>query len=94
MISYSAEGRVFTKRANAPPTAFERKLVAARDRDRQGQLRGTKYEGRSLDTRDNIRQWQRHYRKAFPQFVFYFESMTAEVHNRCSRQVHALGAVS
>jgi regulatory subunit for Cdc7p protein kinase len=94
-IPHGGEGKVFTrKNVNAPPTAFERKLVAARDRDRQSQPRASRSEKQSANTRDNILQWQRHYRKAFPQFVFYFEGMTSEVHNKCSRQVHALGAVS
>jgi hypothetical protein len=43
---------------------------------------------------DSIRQWQRHYRKAFPQFVFYFDSIPEDMRRKCSRQVMALGAVS
>ncbi|KAK2761635.1 hypothetical protein FQN54_001463 [Arachnomyces sp. PD_36] len=92
-ISHGGEGKVFTrKNVNAPPTAFERKLVAAREKDRQSQAKASRSEKQSGNTRDNIVQWQRHYRKAFPQFVFYFEGMTTEVRNKCSRQVHALGA--
>jgi regulatory subunit for Cdc7p protein kinase len=47
----------------------------------------------SLETRDNIRQWQRHYRKVFPSIVFYFESIPDETRARLSGQVKALGAV-
>ncbi len=43
---------------------------------------------------ENVRQWQKHYRKAFPNFVFYFESLPHEVRVRCLKQVNALGAVS
>lgn len=94
-ISNSGEGKVFTrKNVNAPPTAFERKLVAAREKERQSQARPARPEKQTGNARDNLLQWQRHYRKAFPQFVFYFEGMSTEVHKKCSRQVHALGAVS
>ncbi|KAJ9365422.1 hypothetical protein DTO280E4_391 [Paecilomyces variotii] len=89
----SAESKFFTKRTNnAQPSAFEKKLVAARDKERLSQTKGVRYEKTSAETLDNIRQWQRHYRKAFPQFVFYFDSIPEDVRNKCSRQVTALGA--
>lgn len=89
------ESKFFTKRANnAQPSAFEKKLVAARDKERLSLSKGVRYEKTSAETLDNIRQWQRHYRKAFPQFVFYFDSIPEDVRNKCSRQVTALGAVS
>lgn len=91
----SADSKLFSRRSNnGQPSAFEKKLVAARDRDRQAQPRGTRQEKPSAETVDSIRQWQRHYRKAFPQFVFYFDSVPEEVRGKCSRQVIALGAVS
>lgn len=94
-ISYGGEGKVFTrKNVDAPLTAFERKLVAAREKDRQSQSKTSRTEKQTGNARDNLLQWQKHYRRAFPQFVFYFEGMTTEVHKKCSRQVHALGAVS
>lgn len=43
---------------------------------------------------ETIRQWQKHYRKAFPSFVFYFESLPDEVGLRFSRQILLLGGVS
>lgn len=43
---------------------------------------------------ESIRLWQRHYKKAFPQFVFYFENIPEEQRSRVSRQVLSLGAVS
>ncbi|OJD19532.1 hypothetical protein AJ78_00503 [Emergomyces pasteurianus Ep9510] len=87
------EGKVFTrKNTNSQPTAFERKLVAVRDKDRVNNSRGTKYDRTGGEPLDSIRQWQKHYRKAFPRFVFYFESIPEDVRNKCSRQIMALGA--
>ncbi|KAI4721409.1 hypothetical protein E4T48_02352 [Aureobasidium sp. EXF-10727] len=75
------------KPGNAPPTAFERKLAAARKPpSAQKPLQ------RTADSLESIRQWQRHYRKAFPQFVFYFESVPDDVRTKVSRQIQYLGA--
>lgn len=91
----TAESKLFTRRSNnAVPSAFEKKLVAAREKERQSQAKATKSEKQSTETLDNIRVWQRHYRKAFPQFVFYFDSIPEDVRHKFSRQVVALGAVS
>ncbi|PLB55308.1 DBF zinc finger domain protein [Aspergillus steynii IBT 23096] len=85
--------QLFTRRTNhGQPSAFERKLVAARDKERQPQSRAQRHEKPSAETIDTIRQWQRHYRKAFPQFVFYFDSIPEDLRSKCSRQVIALGA--
>lgn len=93
-LQQSTESRLFARRSNnANPSAFEKKLVAARDRERQPTVKATKGEKPSADTLDNIRQWQRHYRKAFPQFVFYFDTIPEDVRRKFSRQVVALGAV-
>ncbi|KAJ5105768.1 hypothetical protein NUU61_003115 [Penicillium alfredii] len=90
-----AESKLFARRSNnTNPSAFEKKLVAAREKERQPQMKGTRQEKPSAETLDTIRQWQRHYRKAFPQFVFYFDGIQEEVRRKCSRQVIALGAVS
>jgi len=92
---HSTESKLFSRRSNNPnPSAFEKKLVAAREKDRPSQLKATRGEKPSADTMDTIRQWQRHYRKAFPQFVFYFDSIPEDARRRFSRQVAALGAVS
>lgn len=89
------ESRLFSRRSNnTNPSAFEKRLVAARERDRQPLLKGIKGEKQSADTLDTIRQWQRHYRKAFPRFVFYFDSIPEDARRKFSRQVIALGAVS
>ncbi|PLN75859.1 G1/S regulator NimO [Aspergillus taichungensis] len=89
----STDSRLFSRRPNnGQPSAFERKLVAVRDKERQAQTRGARHDKPSAETIDSIRQWQRHYRKAFPQFVFYFDSVSEDVRSKCSRQVTALGA--
>lgn len=90
------ESKMFSRRTHSSQvTAFEKKLMAVRDqKDSASQLRGTKYEKASAEKLDNIRQWQRHYRKAFPSFVFYFDSLPSDVRNRSLREVLALGAVS
>ncbi|PGH11154.1 hypothetical protein AJ80_07256 [Polytolypa hystricis UAMH7299] len=87
------DGKVFTrKNTNGQPTPFERKLVAVREKDRQSTSRGTKYDKASGESLDSVRQWQKHYRKVFPQFVFYFEGIPEDTRNKCSRQIMALGA--
>jgi regulatory subunit for Cdc7p protein kinase len=88
----SLEGHVFSRRAHAQPTAFDRKLEAARRRPaQQAVAKADKVAEENLET---IRQWQRHYRKVFPKFVFYFESIADDTRMRYAKQVTALGAVS
>lgn len=95
IVHQGAESKLFARRSNnANPSAFEKKLVAAREKERMPQPKGSRNEKPSADTMDTIRQWQRHYRKAFPQFVFYFDSIPEDVRRKFSRQVVALGAVS
>jgi regulatory subunit for Cdc7p protein kinase len=87
------DGRVFTRKSTTTqPTSFTRKLEAVRGKSaQQPQVQ--------LDTKTNehawetIRQWQRHYRKVFPKFVFYFESIPHDARLKFSKQVTALGAV-
>ncbi|KAI5286070.1 hypothetical protein KEM52_002156, partial [Ascosphaera acerosa] len=43
-------------------------------------------------TYDNLRTWQRHYKRAFPAFVFYFDNVPDELRQRLARQVVSLGA--
>jgi len=43
---------------------------------------------------ERIRAWQGHYRRVFPMFVFYFESLPTDAAAKYQRQVQALGAVS
>lgn len=88
----SVEGRVFTRKSNnSQPSAFERKCASVRERPLQQAV--TKVEKSSEENLDTIRTWQKHYRKIFPTFVFYFESVTEDVHLKYTKQVVALGAV-
>ncbi|KAJ5835860.1 Regulatory subunit Dfp1/Him1 central region [Penicillium robsamsonii] len=89
----NTDSKLFARRSNnGNPSAFEKKLVAAREKERQPLVKHVRVEKAPADTMDSIRQWQRHYRKAFPQFVFYFDSIPEDVRRRFSRQVIALGA--
>ncbi|MCJ1463867.1 hypothetical protein MMC07_002476 [Pseudocyphellaria aurata] len=86
-----AEDRVFSKRPdNSQPTAFERKLLAAKDRPQSYKTEAP--EKPTAASLDGIRQWQRHYRRVFPDFVFYFESIPEDVRVKYSKFVRILGA--
>ncbi|KIY00439.1 uncharacterized protein Z520_04124 [Fonsecaea multimorphosa CBS 102226] len=88
------EGRVFERgHGESASTAFQRRLVAARDRDRTAGLRVTK----NVDTLPKedtaeFKAWQRHYRKLFPSFRFYFDGFPEDVKSRFLRHITALGA--
>ncbi|QSZ36251.1 hypothetical protein DSL72_007377 [Monilinia vaccinii-corymbosi] len=86
----SLEGRVSTRKSSNQPSNFERKCVAARDRGAQQQV--TKADKVPEENLESIRQWQKHYRKSFPKFVFYFESVPEDVRLEYTKQVLALGA--
>ena len=47
----------------------------------------------NVENLETIRQWQRHYRRVFPSFVFYFESIPEDTRQKSSRQIASLGAV-
>lgn len=74
------------------PAGPEKKLALVKG-ERPMQLKAGRNEKASTETVDTIRQWQKHYRRAFPHFVFYFDSVPEEARNKCSRQVASLGAV-
>lgn len=83
-----------SRRSGAPVTAFQKKLEAARDgkpapkhADRPSQRAA------ASENMENIRQWQKHYRKMFPTFVFYFESIPDDMKDQVFRQSSLLGAV-
>lgn len=102
----SAEARVFNRRpVNAQPTPFERKLLASAKENKSSQRVEQKIEQKvqqrverqgkaSHEALEDIRQWQRHYKRSFPTFVFYFESLPEEVRVKCSKWIRSLGAVS
>jgi len=88
------EGRVFLGKADgAASNAFARKLAAAREA-RQAQPRPMEKEAKTIIADiDTIKQWRKHYRKVFPSFVFYFESLPADMSAKSSKQIQSLGAV-
>ena len=90
----SAEGRVFERGTGTPVNSFQKRLVAARDKgttSRGTRASATTGTGKDLDT---IRQWQKHYRKLFPTFHIFFDSITEETKARFIKQIRSLGAVS
>ncbi|KAL8679709.1 MAG: hypothetical protein Q9186_004027 [Xanthomendoza sp. 1 TL-2023] len=94
-----AEARVFSKRpGNAQPTAFERRLLEAKDRkvreaqEKAQEPRVERNARSTIETFEGIRQWQKHYRKVFPTFVFYFESVAEETRARHAKFIRAFGA--
>ena len=92
--SSTLEGRVFEKGiTNGQPTAFQRKLVAARERGAMMLKVAKNNEGPAPQNLETIRQWQKHYRKVFPEYTFYFESIPEDLKARFSRQIANLGAV-
>ncbi|KAL9099807.1 MAG: hypothetical protein Q9163_004742 [Psora crenata] len=87
----SQEDRVFTKRSLNPHlTAFERRCLAAREV--KARQRVETHEKTPPETLESIKQWQKHYKKAFPQFIFYFEAISEDVRQKCSKWVRNLGA--
>jgi regulatory subunit for Cdc7p protein kinase len=88
-----------TKRTStAQPTAFERKLAAVREKkpttqSQQQHSRVDRPQAVKADNIESVRQWQRHYRRQFPQFVFYFDNVPDDVRAKAIRQVRSLGAV-
>lgn len=92
MTVQAAEGKVFEAGPiNAEVNSFQRRLVAAREKG--ASVKAVKSEVQQQKEADNIRQWQKHYRKIFPTFSFYFESISEDTQARFTRQVTALGAV-
>ncbi|KAL8991793.1 MAG: hypothetical protein Q9169_007645 [Polycauliona sp. 2 TL-2023] len=92
-----AEARVFGKRpGNVQPTAFERRLLEAKNnkaQEVQEKAQRVDRTGRTTtETFEGIRQWQKHYRKVFPTFVFYFESVPDETRIRHTKTIRAFGA--
>ncbi|KAF2804622.1 uncharacterized protein BDZ99DRAFT_397766 [Mytilinidion resinicola] len=79
------------RRTTHNPNAFQRKLEAAREvkAPSKSSERPQKVTNENLES---IRQWQKHYKRMFPTFVFYFDSIPDDLRSRASRQAHTLGA--
>ncbi|KAF2744603.1 hypothetical protein M011DRAFT_479643 [Sporormia fimetaria CBS 119925] len=79
-----------SRRSGAPATSLQRKLEAARDaKPVSKQIDAQRTLSENLST---IREWQKHYKKMFPRFVFYFESIPDDVRLKVLRQVLQLGS--
>ena len=88
---------IFEEKKTTQPTAFERRLRAAKetaDRERQPQQHQERQSRSEEQVAEEIRAWRRSTQRAFPSFVFYFEGIPDETRRRCSRIVRGLGAVS
>ena len=100
-IPTHADVDVFLKKAEkGRQTTFELKLREEKNKaaierlKRERTLKNAQQEERSAKgTTESVRQWQRHYKKVFPDFVFYFESVPDEQRVRLLKQITALGAV-
>ncbi|KAL5113304.1 Cdc7p-Dbf4p kinase complex regulatory subunit [Pleosporales sp. CAS-2024a] len=75
------------RRTGAPPTALTRKLEAARETKA-----APKQPPRTQNDLDTIRQWQKHYKRLFPQFVFYFDSVSPTQRDKLMSRAHVLGS--
>jgi regulatory subunit for Cdc7p protein kinase len=76
------------RRSGAPATALTRKLEAARENKLPA-----KQAQRTQTDISNVRQWQNHYRKLFPQFIFYFDSVSSLQKDKIMSRAMILGSV-
>ncbi|KAF1941321.1 hypothetical protein EJ02DRAFT_348062 [Clathrospora elynae] len=76
------------RRSGAQPTALTRKLEAARE-TKQPAKQAVQRVAHDVET---IRQWQRHYRKLFPQFNFYFDSVSEPQKDKLMSRAQVLGS--
>lgn len=82
----------FSKRSSHPPTAFEKKLASVREKKTTPHTRAEKSQKHHGDNLESVRQWQKHYRRQFPQFVFYFDNLPDDTRTKAMRHIHSLGA--
>ncbi|CAK4031254.1 related to DBF4-regulatory subunit for Cdc7p kinase [Lecanosticta acicola] len=79
------------QRPSHPPTAFEKKLASVREKKPTPSRAGHPHK-QHADNLESVRQWQKHYRRQFPQFVFYFDNVQEDVRTKHVRQIQSLGA--
>lgn len=83
----------------APKTPIRKAAPSKIEKKGQGENKITgrtiKQDRGEADTQslETVLQWQRHYRKMFPSYVFYFENIPEEAYRRCVRGIESLGAV-
>ncbi|KAI4158664.1 MAG: hypothetical protein LQ342_007243 [Letrouitia transgressa] len=95
----NAEGRIFGKKpTGSQPTAFERRLLEAKEnrlpdtKSKNEEQKVDRYSRIAAEPLEEIRQWQKHYRRVFPTFVFYFENPPDELRARHSKFIRTFGA--
>jgi hypothetical protein len=87
----SLEGRVFTRKSNtSQQSSFEKQCIAVSEKPQQAIAKADKNTEENLET---VRTWQKHYRKLFPTFTFYFEGVPVDIRTKYSKLVIELGAV-
>lgn len=76
---------------------LDRRLRAARERPTASRVARQEKEKPEAEaetwTQETLKQWQKHYRKAFPGYVFYFENVPEETRRQFTKGISALGAV-
>lgn len=93
----NGDARIFdTKAPTGAVSSFQKRLVAARDNkdSRSRVVEKENAEKAKASDKKQVEEWQRHYRKVFPTFVFYFESLPDEARHKALRAIAHLGAVS
>ena len=75
------------------PTGGRNAVASGKETAVSQQITANKTQKSRLENVESIRQWQRHYRRLFPSFVFYFESIPDDIRQKASRQTASLGAV-
>ena len=78
----------------AEDRAVDRQQITSKPRERRNDI--SRQEKTELGTRsqEEVQAWKRHYRKAFPGYVFYFENVPRDAKQACVREANGLGAVS
>lgn len=76
-----------------PEARAQRRAAASQNPRRVEVARPARSRPMQEHTAEAVKQWQKHYRKAFPAMVFYFESVSRDQVSRLSGQVRNLGAV-
>jgi regulatory subunit for Cdc7p protein kinase len=76
-----------------PEARAQRRAAAPQNPRRVEVARPARSRPMQEHTAEAVKQWQKHYRKAFPAMVFYFESVSRDQVSKLSGQVRSLGAV-
>ena len=90
------EGKVFAERRDhGVQNLFQRKLLAAgQGRQRiNAQADGKQEQTQPGQEQESLQNWRKHYRRVFPYFVIYFDSIPSDTVLRFKRMVLKLGGV-